>query len=223
MNQVDVETWLSHGYHATRPATCSAGFWPAEKSQGQWTEWANAFFIHGTNHLCGGTSLQIRLSPRVAMSPTLRGLTTFPLVQRQSIVDYSVINVGASEPIQLTAESECDTQQPVDDGCGENSYGWDFYKLLVVPSPRRLFFCCIGGGGRDDTLGLSASDRRQKAISSLRSLYEQHSSAFVRATDEIAGVIIAPSKKERRDSWFFGAARGVFRVAQISKSAVIGP
>lgn len=226
LDQNSLERWLANGYKAAKPEPTLSpkGVWPKEKSQAEFTSWAVAFFLEATKELCAGSSLNLQTAvgakSQPAITTAIKSGVVRKRVPRQSLLDFSVINEKASEQIQLTAESECDTQQPVHrELSGSSEYAWDFYKLLVVPSPYRLFFACVGTGKVNG--GPIASDRRRELLVSLRSLYESHSAAFMRPTDQLGGFIIAPGGKERMDSHFFSAQRGVFRYGSVSSSLVI--
>jgi hypothetical protein len=222
MNQVELETWLTKGYSTAKAAlVLNDGWWPMTKGkrQAEATAWAFAFFLHAALDRCSGPSLTAACSAGDAKEGNEEVLarlwTNTPgrLHQPgQVLVDFSIHNWGAANPIQLTGESEMNAQHGVGDSLeGDDDYSWDFYKLLLIPSTTRLFVARVGG--RD---GHSAGYRCEQLAATLESLIDFYAPALLRPHDELGAVIISSAKRDRARSQVLWLDRGRLRRAPIS-------
>jgi hypothetical protein len=70
-----------------------------------------------------------------------------------------------------------------------DDYSWDFYKLLQVVSPMRVFVARVGRRSGEKR---SASQRRVTLLNNLRSLADGYSPQMI-ANGDIVGIIILPA------------------------------
>jgi hypothetical protein len=115
---------------------------------------------------------------------------------REYMVDFSIWNNDRAqgEHIALTMESECFPAHGVGDSASlQDGYSYDFYKVLLVPSPRRLFVARV-----NDVHG---AHRRDVLLQSLTTLANDAAGlGYLRQGDQLAVVILAASSGQRADS-----------------------
>lgn len=96
-------------------------------------------------------------SPRTTIprsAPGRTGLCHLPgeaMLDMVVFPDPAIVMIGGAKHIALlTMESEMCPDHGVKEVISrfENDYAWDFFKLIWVPSPRRLFAARVGGVGR---------------------------------------------------------------------------
>jgi hypothetical protein len=109
--------------------------------------------------------------------------------REEVLVDFAVLDWKSQDHIVLTAESEMHAAHGVGYHiCGNNGYAWGFYKLLVVPSPIRLYFAQVGAG-----YGFSGKDRRDDLVKSLDEILrnQDYSKNLLRPNDFLSIVILS--------------------------------
>lgn len=115
---------------------------------------------------------------------------------REYMVDFSIWNNdnAPGEHIELTMESECFPAHGVRDSASlQDGYSYDFYKVLLVPSPRRLFVARV-----NDVHG---AHRRDVLLQSLTTLTRDAARlGYLRQGDQLAVVLLAASSGQRADS-----------------------
>lgn len=226
VNQGDLESWLVASHRATRKALgLPDDWWPNARNgeQAYASAWALAFFLTATKERCFARKLRVACSASESTKPlnakVLKELWKTDDMQEhqdeQVLVDYSVHNWASSNPVQLTGESEAFAQHRIDSELTADSYGWDFFKLLVVPSSSRLFFARVGGLG-----GVSAADRCEGLSKTLIELVDWYGAALLRPHDELGVVIIPSSKKERSAGRILFLERGRLRSAALSERSI---
>lgn len=91
---------------------------------------------------------------------------------RQYLVDFSVWPHGSrttQTDVHLMMESEMCADYPVgDEVIPNNGYAYDFYKLIWLPSPRRLFVCTVRDEANRQTLIQSLAKITTDSIKYLR-------------------------------------------------------
>jgi hypothetical protein len=226
MEKKELEQWFKDGRaQALQLLNLPADWWPTTQGdeQAKASAWALAFFLLAAKDRCSAPKLMAACSASQATKPlnatVLQALWsaagTRDHQEEQVLVDFSVHNWDASNPIQITGESETNAQQLVDDQLTANSYGWDFYKLLLVPSSTRLFFARVGGDG-----GLSAADRCDRLAQTLIGLVDWYGPALLRPHDELGAIIIPSAKGERQRSLVLWLDRGRLRKAPIDNACL---
>jgi hypothetical protein len=151
MNRVEIEGRL----WAARDKTIATlglapDWWPNTSADGNsaCTPLAMAFFIDFALDRCVGRMLTLAANSGEPLDPRQRVLEAlWKNVEREHstsevLVDFSVHNWNAANPIQLTGESEMYPYHGVGDSLtAPDDYSWDFYKLLV-PLPGSSFRVC---------------------------------------------------------------------------------
>lgn len=232
MDRVEIEEWL----WASRQLVLStlrfgAGWWPmtnttgAPDRQAQASAWALAFFLSAASSRCSGKALTAACHTRTTsetlsayrsalMGAWLAKETAFTHSKHEVLVDFSVHNWNAANPVQLTGESEMYPSHGVGDQltAGVDDYSWDFYKLLVVPSVTRLFVARVAGHG-----GKSASERAAALADTLVGLVDHYGPALLRHHDELGAVVLPAGKKSIGDTRILWLDRGRLR-CDVAKS-----
>lgn len=217
MDKSELEGWLKASRDtAIARLTLDADWWPmtAGTAEAEASAWALAFFLLAAQNRCSGAALTAACSASVATKPMSAAMVASLWTanaarqhqEEQVLVDFSVHNWDASSPIQLTGESETNASQRVDDSLTANSYSWDFYKLLVIPSATRLFFARVGGHGR-----VSAEDRCDQLGKTLVELVDWYGPALLRPHDELGAIVTPSAKRQRNRSLVLWLDRGRLR------------
>jgi hypothetical protein len=89
--------------------------------------------------------------------------------------------------VRFTAESEMHVAHAAG---WRGDYAWDFYKLLGVRSPLRLFLCRVLDKPRTRTLHPSGMDRLQQTIQEMMDTYREE---YLRDEDEVIVVLLSDS------------------------------
>ena len=115
----------------------------------------------------------------------------------EAMLDFVVFPArpqGGAECALLTMESEVYPRHGVKgDVDGDNDYAWDFFKLLWVPAPRRLFVARVGT--RD---GVPGSRRRETLQASLDALTAEYRGLVHDA--ELVVFILGEARRDMVDS-----------------------
>lgn len=138
-----------------------------------------------------GVSLPpVHASPRDRYAP--RGNRR--LSQREFLLDFTLwpLDDAEGDHLLLSMESECYGAHGVGDTVTlDDGYSYDFYKLLLVPSPRRLFFARVNGDAQ----------RRDTLLGSLQTLtVEARDRGYLRDGDELLAVILSAAGTHRNNS-----------------------
>lgn len=201
MKPEEIEEWLWAARDEARKAVAPDDdyWWPTSNNENDSaTAWATAFFITAACKKLGApTGRGIWMAKHGEDSGRMRVLNSLWTSQagqheaRQVLVDFSVNDWAQASPLLLTAESEVSATKDVGDWRlgDEHDYAWDFLKLLVVPSPLRLFFARVGSVERE------GPDRIAELTATLGKLVGTHK-MLLRDGDELAAVIV-PLTKEK--------------------------
>jgi hypothetical protein len=225
MNALEIESWLrdAHG-KVVDLLKKGSDWWPTAAGHGQAesSAWATALFVVAARERCfapelvaarnrGVDDLNAKVIEEFWVSGTARQHT-----QYEVLVDFAVHNWEASNPIQITGESEMHAQHGVGDTMdAHNDYSWDFYKLLVIPSITRLFMARVAA--RD---GQSATERCGRLAQTLSNLVDWYGPALIRPHDELGAVIIPAAKREHSSTIIMYLDRGRLRYEKISKPVI---
>lgn len=101
---------------------------------------------------------------------------------------------GKEVPV-VGAEIEAYPRHGVSDDIDTNDYQWDFYKLLHVRVPRRLFVACAARGGH------------QVLMKSLKNAWWRTSDVVAQEKDQLAVILLPAGSTETKDVWL-GIAAG---------------
>jgi hypothetical protein len=112
---------------------------------------------------------------------------------QETLVDITVHDWAAPQPLQIAAESEMCADWDVGDSIdGGDDYSWDFYKLLLVQAPLKLFFARVGP--RRAAAAGSGRERRDALVRSLVSVYDSY--PRLSRNVELAAVVLAAEGEE---------------------------
>jgi hypothetical protein len=224
MTKDEVEGWVHAGYAtATAALSLGASWWPTTTgdNQSKATAWATATFLHAGLELCFAREL-ITACPvgiNEATKKVVDAIWTTDSSRthqpEQVLLDFTIRNPEATSPLQVTGESEMGPSHGVGTSTrGSDGYSWDFYKLLLVPSPTRLFAARVAADGA------SAVDRTRTLAASLRGLIDWYGPAMLRPNDEVGGFIIPATKADAAETLVLWTERGRFRFEKITKSPI---
>ena len=218
MTEDQVKDWVDRGYALTQQGYNLAPdqFWPemGRRGQGQATAWAWSVFLLATTSRLGDYqpgppnrtldfgapwgSVNHRAAKRHVLNHAWRNGGPANHHRRHTphevLVDLTVHDWYNPSPLLASAESEmCSTWGVGSSISGDDDYSWDFYKLLLVPSPFRLFFCRVGAF-EDET----GEARRDQLIESLYEIFDLYR-GLVRDEDEVGAVVLAEDWRD--DEW----------------------
>lgn len=212
----DLVGWVDAGYgdvsKALRPKSAS-DWWPPSGKNGQGfaTTWAWAVVLHAANARCPKDQGQIMFSApfhgkkhEQLRSELVRQVWTSNGTRRthnvyEIVLDFSVHDWQANSPVLLTAESEMFAGHGVGDELTRaHDYSWDFFKLMLVRSPLRLFLARVGAIGNE-----SGCTRRDALVASLKHIVELYGEQLLHERDELGGVVLPEDRTEWRDARFF--------------------
>ena len=201
MKPDEIERWLWEGREATISTLELGNFWWPDGTQPQRSAsaWALAFFLKAAkDRLSRFRGAHATVCPKGKDNhyrQILDALWTpfkgehWP---HEMLVDFSVLDWRLRSPILLTAESEVAPRHGVKDSITrDDDYSWDFFKLLVIPSPRRLFFARVGAIERG-----SGRARLEELVATLKRLVKHYGEAFLRERDELGAVIVSGAKAD---------------------------
>jgi hypothetical protein len=186
-------------------------WWPAlaKNGQGRATTWAWAIILRAAQARCFG--------PRMMFSAPFHGPKHVPHRQQlldkvwpsrkrlahspyEVMLDFSIHNWDAGRPVLLTAESEMYAEGGTGDSLeGEDDYSWDFYKLLLVASPVRLFIARVGERWITQTRLQRGTVRRNQLVKSLSNIVSWGGASTLQPGDELGVVILPEAPAEWRD------------------------
>lgn len=212
MDKSTVEDWLRTSFRDVAPlyqADAGLAWWPdwGTGGQGQATSWVWAAILRAGHAIRVETpNLQLWFGTpwhasvghqhREVREKLVSKLWTNHEHCRHSpyevLVDFTISDYGSKgSPILISAESEMHPHHGVgpamaynDDTAELDDYTWDFYKLLLVRSQRRLFFARVGAVGE-----MSENARMEKLKSSVAEVLEWYGDALI-GPDELAVVIL---------------------------------
>ena len=211
MDRDEILGWVRRGLDNARPAFAGGADWP--QSQSEATLWALSTFAVAAGSRCNGDALvaatgigtgERALAKRRLMEGAwgrIDGSGDRRWVQPSEVlVDFSVHD-AAARTLHFTAESEMYPWHGVQpDLDGYNGYAWDFYKLLLVPSPARLFMARVGGARPAGSARQTDAERCAVLASTLKSLVRQLGD-YLRSEDELGAFIFPSGSTHRRRSW----------------------
>lgn len=188
MNQSSLHEWL----HESRKQVINRGsfedsWWPRTATDA--SRWALAFMIHIATVL-EPDNKELTVATHILRSAkdraSLLGQAGWKGQHQkwEMITDFAVFATSRHSEIKLTGESEVYARHSVGISL-DHDYAWDFFKLLLVPSPRRIFVARIAGSERVDTV-----TRCKELAKSLTTLIEIHIK-LLRDGDQL-GVVILP-------------------------------
>jgi len=172
-------------------------WWP--QSNGEASALAAAFFLTATRALVGGPNQNLSVSAAWKSNPgrwkvveALWGTDDMALSPHEVLLDFSVHN-WKRKVFLITGESEVAPLHGVGDSVTtDDDYSWDFFKLLAVQSPIRLFFARVGTEDRRVTVAKRIADLERSLTALVNKWY---SGQLLRPDDEL-GVVILSSSKE---------------------------
>jgi hypothetical protein len=222
MTQDELDRWLRTAHAAVvTHLGLKRDWWPT--SQTGASAWAVAFFVKAARDRCRGKKLwahcdvgkknQKNQEIIDKLWRTRPGREHGP---EEVLVDFSVHNWDADNPIQLTGESEMYPSNGVGHSLERpDDYSWDFYKLLLMPSSTRLFIARVAGDK-----GQSAEPRSSALGNSLASLVDWYGSALLRPHDELGAMILPASKAINDKTLLLWLDQGRLRRAPVSRALV---
>lgn len=215
MNIATIETWLLDSYGSA--SNGAVNWWPS--SQAEATSWATHFILRATTDLCSNTKLSIHTTS--GKGGTTKSIINAFCIKNKNykmrngtmMVDFSIHNEQAADPIQLTAESETGVGHETGENylISKNDYAWDFFKLLLVPSRNRLFYARVSNRKKTTTY-----IRCKQLAFNLVKIYEKHGSAFLRPNDRLAIAIIPEKFNDRDKGWIISITNGVVIIKKCS-------
>lgn len=205
MTNEQIAMWVTAAFAAMKPFYATARHpsgWPrpGKAGQGAATAWAWGIFAQAAADAIGQTATPHELrvvwghaNHHAAKAAMLRQFwgdaPTRTHFHRELVADMTVLDWRHQRPIRASAESEVYAWHGVgaspDD---DNGYAKDFMKLLLLPSPRRLFVARVGA---DDTDWGSA--RRDVLTASLTRMLTSYP-ALLPASDQL-GIVLIPEEE----------------------------
>jgi len=175
-------------------------WWPTSsgKKQAQGAAWSTAFFLKvATDLLPSAPPKQILACSAGSKKPLTRlivqSLWTGPErdhVSEQISVDFAIQDWSKPKPLLMTAESELfPSYSHALEILPTNGYAWDFMKLLLMPSPLRLFFARVAASPP-----LGVEDRCDAVAESLVKLFSKHRE-LLDGNDRVGCVVVPASRK----------------------------
>lgn len=210
-----LESWL----YESRSDTCSVlelkpRWWPTTNGDNQSiaSAWATCFFLQATSDLYGDDGLEIFCSKGYGhKSRRMIGHFDYKHSYEQLMLDSVVGRLSDRMPVKLTAESEMSPTQSVGFAVGEG-YLWDFYKLLMVPSPVRLFMARVAS-----LPGQSAIDRMAMLAEEIIAMHSLYCGGLFSSDSEFGVVILPAAKRDRAETLILWAENGTLRGERISE------
>jgi hypothetical protein len=117
--------------------------------------------------------------------------------RREYLLDFTIWPSDLTpRDLELTMESECYDSFEVETEIEfENGYAYDYYKLMLVPSPRRVFVCRVNSRRED------RDARRARLLESLTAITRDAlETGILNARDELSVLILAAAPGERETS-----------------------
>ena len=116
--------------------------------------------------------------------------------EAEVLLDFTLLDWESYNHVLLSAESEMYAKYGVGGSVThKDNYSWDFYKLLLVPSPRRLFFARVGTSDGSD-----AEKRIDKLVRTLKEMIiSPYAHNLLREGDQLA-IFIFPETGSN-DMW----------------------
>lgn len=109
------------------------------------------------------------------------------------LLDFSFKHYTVARPNCLAAESEMAPVHGVGGSLDRaDDYSWDFFKLLQVTVPNRLFFARVGRGWD----GVAGAERRPILIDTLKRICTKYAQQLVRKDDSV-GLVVLPSERKQ--------------------------
>lgn len=106
------------------------------------------------------------------------------------LLDFSFKHYTVARPNCFAAESEMAPVHGVGGSLDRaDDYSWDFFKLLQVVVPNRLFFARVGRGWD----GVAGDQRRPILIEKLKSICSKYAGQFLLEGDSV-GIVVLPSE-----------------------------
>lgn len=224
MERDEIKSWTKKGYDQV----CSLfkfrdDWWPnGMGDQKDSTLWAMAIMLEAARTRCVGDTLVASYSggrdgdrKRQLLDHMWAKTSTTSkrrVEESEVLVDFSVHHWDSAAPVQFTGESEMHQAHGVGDSMTTtDDYSWDFFKLLVVPSPTRVFVARVGGAD-----GIDSGHRCLELATTLRRLIDRYGLAYLKSTDELGGVIIPSSVRQWEKTIFIWTERGRLRLSRSS-------
>lgn len=218
LEESTLRRWLLWSFQRTsQHRSARSAWWPTSDSEA--TMLSFAFFVAAARERCGAPTNSTDLYLNASLSGPARdwleeiwngrNLEHWP---HESLLDFSIHDWQRSNPILVTGESEVGAYWDVGDSLVHpDDYSWDFYKLLVVPSPLRLFFARVGGA-RSQTGPRNDAQRIETLMHSLSELVSSYAN-LLRTGDQIGGVLMPRSRAHRDSALLFWSNRRRLRSA----------
>jgi hypothetical protein len=201
MQATEVLMWLKHGYSdATRVlGEDEETWWPGSQSEA--TTWMWATILRAARSLVdyrAPTEFWASLHGEAQRSEREQLVkdwqaegATRAFYDGHDLLDFSFKHYTVAYPNCLGAESEMAPVYGVGDSLTRaDDYSWDFFKLLQVTVPNRLFFARVGRGWD----GVAGADRRPALAETLKRISTKYAPQFIRQGDGV-GLVVLPSER----------------------------
>jgi hypothetical protein len=198
----EIETWL---WQARDSVINTLDFkpiwWP--KTQGEASALAAAFFLTATRARLGGPDRRLSVSAawqknkkRRRVVQALWGDGADVLSPSEVLLDFTVHDWEA-HVFCVSGESEVGSTHGVGDSLTTaDDYSWDFFKLLAVRSPFRLFVARVGTRHREDTVAA----RIATLEASLTRIVTWCGGQLLAPEDQLGVLLLAASKEAATSS-----------------------
>lgn len=232
VNKDEIESWLVESLKST--VECfkfPTDWWPGDcrpddptqtdakqprTAQSDATAWAISFFLEAAESIREKDNVIIYCSDGKSQKnrEAFGGFYNY-VGEKQVMLDFVAGCISEPQPILITGESEMTDSQSVDDFCVGGGYLWDFFKLLVVPSPVRLFVARVAGSST-----ATATARMQLLAQNMMEMRTRYAGSLSLHSARFA-VVIIPSNVAILDETLilWSSPEGTLQCEKISKEA----
>lgn len=219
MTPNELETWLWDARESViNTLELKPTWWPS--SQGEASTLAAAFFLTATRARLQDADGKFAVSAawrknakRRKVIQALWGDGADVLSESEVLLDFTVHDWDA-HVFRVTGESEVFALHGVGDSVTTaDDYSWDFFKLLAVRSPMRLFVARVGTRYRDDPV----AGRIATLEASLKRIVEWCGARLMTPEDELGAVILGASKEAAHSSRILYLQEGVLLSADFQR------
>lgn len=206
--------WVLLGHKETaaicRNVSDRDNWWPGDppgknkgNQQGWFSNWMTAVICVSADELlsgssehlelnkCGSQTTHVEFQEKLFNKLWQKDIESRSRSETESMVDLSVICWEQARPIEYAAEMEASPRQSVNDilpDLEKDTYAWDFWKLLAMPSPRRLLIARVG------SLNTATAEERIDVLIDTLTTIARRNSGLLAAEDALA-VILFPDDR----------------------------
>ena len=220
IDKSEVESWLVESRCETMQniKKLDSRWWPEEQADA--TVWAACFFLQAAEAFELKVDVEVFCSKgkggkNMAM---VEGFYNHSHVYKQLMLDFVVGRLANPSPIMLTGESEMSSGQSVSEFAIGGGYLWDFFKLLVVPSPVRLFIARVAAKRSKQT----AVERMSLLAENLIAQYQSYRESLSLGGSQFAIAIIPASVKLYSETRIIWSSEDKLICEKISEDAARG-